>query len=81
MGPPRLIGAQDIDSPSKCVFSLAATDCFFMPLKLAVGGRVRFGLILEGLVDVQPGGCLIPIASLYCRSRLLNRSHSLANGL
>lgn len=53
MGPPKLIGAQDIDSPSKCISSLAATDCFFMPLKLAVGGRAEFGLILESLADVH----------------------------
>lgn len=46
-----------------------------MPLKLAVGGRVGFGLILEGLADVQPSGRLIPLASRYCRSHLLNHSH------
>lgn len=68
LGPPRLIGAQDLDGPSECISSLAVTDCFFMPLKLAVGGRAGFGLILEGLADVQPGGWLIPPALLYAES-------------
>lgn len=71
----------NIDNPSKCISSLAATDCFFMLLKLAVGGRVGFGFILEGLADVQLGRRLIPPASLYCRSRLLNCGHPLVNGL
>lgn len=75
LDPPRLIGAQNIGSLSKCISLLTATDCFFMPLKLAVGGRVGFGLILEGLADVQPSGHLIPLASRYCRSHLLNHSH------